>query len=163
VMNMDYTYAADGMLRNSTDHQDATLDRAYSFDHASRLVGAFTGSEARSWVQTNGQSIGTVVDGPYRQSYTMDVWDNMTTKWARSFTGTYLRQQTVTHNYDAATKRISGWYYDANGSVLAGDGVYNTYDAAGRTHETTNENSLLGSFTYDGDGKLLKRFNGDAV
>jgi len=88
-------------------------------------------SEARSWVQTNGASIGTAIDGPYRQSYAMDAFNNMTTKFGRSFTGTHLREQTVTYNYDPPTNRNTSWGYDADGNVTSGDGVTNAVDAVG--------------------------------
>ncbi len=156
-LDIDYNYTAEGLLRNSTDHQDGTLDRAYHVDHAGQLVEAFTGSEARTWVQTGGASFGTAVDGPYRQAYTLDVWSNLTSKFGRSFTGTYLRQQTVNYTYDPATNRNTGWSYDANGNTTYAGGVFSTFDAAGRLREASNYASIMAQMEFDGDGNRVKK------
>lgn len=154
-MDIDYTYAADGQLKLSTDHRDATLDRAYKYDQIGRLTEAFTASEARSWVQSG--SIGSTVDGPYRQSYTLDPWDNMTSKWGRSFTAGHLRTQSVDYTYSATTGRNNAWVYDADGRML-GDvdtGTSNTYDEAGGLREVANSSSGT-LFTQDGEGQKAK-------
>ena len=153
-MDINYSYSADGRLKLSTDNRDATLDRAYKYDQVGRLVEAFTASEARSWVQTG--NIGTTEDGPYRQSYTLDPWDNMGTKWGRSFTGTHRRTQTVTRYYDALTGRVNGWGYDNAGNITSGDYVMNSYDAAGRLRQSDGNDTVLGRFEYDGDGVKTK-------
>jgi YD repeat-containing protein len=154
-MDIDYSYHPDGQLKLSKDTRDGTLDRAYNYDHAGRLVDAFTASEARSWVQ-NG-AIGTTVDGPYRQNYTMDAWNNMTTKWGRSWTAPNSVTQSVNHTYSATTGRNSGWAYDADGRMLGDDisGTSNMYDEAGGLRVVSvGDNSTL--FTQDGDGLKVK-------
>jgi YD repeat-containing protein len=156
-MDIDYSYTADGRLRLSTDHKDATLDRAYGYDQSGRLASAYTGNEARSWVQ-NG-NIGTTVDGPYRQTYTFDVQNNMTSKVGRSFTGTYLRNQTVSYTYDQSTGRNTSWYYDADGRVVSGDGVFNTYDEAGYLRAVNDNGNAAGAFDYDGNGQKAKKYD----
>lgn len=150
-MDIEYSYLPDGRLRFSTDHKDATLDRAYSYDQTGRLVEAFTGSEARAWVQTG--TLGTTIDGPYRQSYTLDTWDHMAVKWGRSFTGAHLRTQSVTRYFDAASGRLNGWNYNADGAATVGDFVTNSFDEAGRLRAT----DAGGTFEFDGDGNQLKQ------
>ncbi|MCA1614468.1 MAG: hypothetical protein LC800_10120, partial [Acidobacteria bacterium] len=162
AMDVDYGYGADGLLRDSTDRTDATLRRAYGYDHAGRLAAAYTGSEANTWVQTNGASTGTVVDGPYRQSYAYDAWDNRTSKFVRAFTGTYTRQQTVNYTLNGATGRNTAWDYDAGGLVTAGDGVSNFYDAAGRLREVSSDAGGT-QFEYDGDGEIVKKLGGETI
>lgn len=55
---------------------DDRFDRAHSYDHVGRLKEAYTGTEAREFV--NGQTPSGVQDGPYRQSYTYDAFGNLT-------------------------------------------------------------------------------------
>lgn len=156
LMDIDYGYATDGLLRNSTDKLNPAVDRAYAYDFAGRLTGAFTGSEARAWVQTNGASTGTVVDGPYRQSYSFDQWGGMRALEARSFTGTHQRQQTVTYSLSDLTGRNTSWTHDADGRVVLADGVSSSFDAAGQLRTTSNSGAFA-EFAYDGDGQASRR------
>ena len=80
-----------------------------------------------------------------------------TTKWARSFTGTHLRQQTVSYTFDQSTNRNTAWGYDADGRTLSGDGVNNTYDAAGLLREADNNSGALGVIQFDGDGNRARQ------
>jgi hypothetical protein len=64
-------YYADGRLRYARDLQDGNFDRGFGYDHAGRLKEASTGREAR------GLSPNNPADSPYRQSFTYDVWNNM--------------------------------------------------------------------------------------
>ena len=51
---------------------DSTIDRAWSHDHVGRLISAYTGTEANAiWGNP---------DGPYAQSYSYDVWGNLTSR-----------------------------------------------------------------------------------
>ncbi len=156
-LDVGYGHTADGLLRDSSDRRDATLGRAYGSDLKGRLAQALTGSEARAWVQTGGASAGTTTDGPYRQSYTFDEWNHTTSRWGRSFVGTFRREQTVSYTFEPATGRIAGWGYDADGRATAGDGVSNVYDAPVRLRDVSNGEGLLARFAYDGDGRQARR------
>lgn len=158
LMDIDYGYANDGLLRNSTDKLNPAVDRAYGYDFAGRMTAAFTGSEARAWVQTDGASTGTVVDGPYRQSYSFDQWGGMRTLEARSFNGTYQRQQTVSYPLSDLTGRNTSWVYDADGRPTAAEGVSSSYDAGGQLRATSNPGAgAFAEFTHDGDGQTARR------
>ncbi|MCA1614065.1 MAG: RHS repeat protein, partial [Acidobacteria bacterium] len=158
LLDIDYGYTSDGLLRNSTDKLNPAIDRAYAYDLAGRLTGAFSGSEAREWVRTDGVSTGTVVDGPYRQTYTFDRWGGMREMFARSFTGTYQRQQTVSYPLSDLTGRNTAWTYDADGRATLADGLASNYDAAGRLRETVSTGAgTSAEFSYDGDGMVSRR------
>ncbi len=153
-MDINYSYTADGRLKLSADIKDATLDRAYSYDEVGRMTLAYTGSEARTWVQSG--QVGSVVDGPYRQTFTHDAWDNMTTKFGRSFVVNSI-QRTIARTFEQTSGRIVGWGYDADGRVSAGDGLTNIYDAAGRLRST----DAGPGFEYDGDGNKARQLMGN--
>jgi hypothetical protein len=64
-----YDYYADGQLRQVNDLSDPHYDRRFDYDHVGRLTEARTGSEARG---------GATAAGPFRQTYSYDVWENTT-------------------------------------------------------------------------------------
>jgi hypothetical protein len=161
-LDIDYSYMADGRMRLSTDNNDADLDRAYSYDHLGRLTSAFTASEARTWVQSGGQTYGSTIDGPYRQAYVHDTWDNTTQKSGRSFTYPHVINQVVNHTYDSATGRVSGWSYDADGRFVdewaTPTREKKIYDEAGLLRASGLYESY-NYFEYDGDGQKAKSHN----
>ena len=66
-------YYADGSPKYAQDQLDSRFDRAYQHDHFGRLTEAYSGTEARDFI--NGTTSG-VEDGPYRQSYQYNAWSN---------------------------------------------------------------------------------------
>jgi YD repeat-containing protein len=146
LMNLTHTYYADGRLRYTQDNRDSHLDRAYSYDHVGRIVEAYSGGEARNFINNTTTH---PTDGPYRQSYGYDVWDNMTERYGRSgdeypeFYGPY------TNN------RMNYWTYDASGNLRAENGGtrQRTIDAAGRVTAIATQLSALG---FDSDGQKIK-------
>jgi YD repeat-containing protein len=150
-----YSYYADGRVSYAQDIRDAIFDRAYQYDHVGRIQEAMSGSQARG---------GTAADGPYRQSYGYDAWDNITTRnnrlWSQSLG---LDTTTYTNN------RRQGWGYDAEGNITL-DTWEHTYDAANGKVRSRKE-GFEGAATYpafdyyittieqgyDGDGRVSKR------
>jgi hypothetical protein len=63
-----YQFYADGRAKFA-DNQDETLDRSYSYDHSGRMTEAYSGSEARNFI--NGTQGGTAT-GAYSQSLQYD-------------------------------------------------------------------------------------------
>ena len=88
----------------------------------------------------------------------MDVWDNMTTKWGRSWPAPHSQTQTVTHTYSATTGRNNAWYYDADGRMVADPGavIGSIYDEAGGLREVDNHDSGS-AFVQDGDGEKARQ------
>ena len=136
----DNQYFADGRVKFAgSSNGDTKFDRSYTYDQVGRLTQAFTGKDARG---DNGE------DGPYKQTYAYDVWDNMTSRnnrfWTQPddlFTGTY------------ANDRNSSWTYNASGQVTQ-DMLHHVYNSAG---QQTTTNDLIGLMSidqgYDGDGQ----------
>jgi YD repeat-containing protein len=110
-------YYADGKLSTVSDSNDPRFDRAFDYDHAGRIAHALTGSEARG---------GTTADGPFRQSYSYDVWENAVGRSYRVWT-----QATQTDNVSYANNRHQYWGYDNQGHVTADYDASYGYDAAG--------------------------------
>lgn len=117
-----YDYYDDGRIRFVGDLYDNRFDRKYTYNHTSRLQDALTGGEARG---------GTTADGPYRESYSYDVWGNTITETKRLWTG-----NPTTTNASFTNNRRQYWAYDANGLTTAHyDEALNyqhEYDAAGK-------------------------------
>jgi YD repeat-containing protein len=89
VMKTQYQYYDDGALKYADDLLDNRFDRAYGYDQTARLKEGYSGSEASDFV--NQTSSGTTT-GPYRQSFSYDVWSSFTSRtgrfWSRSTTFT---------------------------------------------------------------------------
>ncbi|HEX6717738.1 MAG TPA: DUF4214 domain-containing protein [Pyrinomonadaceae bacterium] len=155
VMKTQYQYYNDGALKYADDLLDDRFDRAYGYDQGTRLKEDYSGSEARDFI--NQTSSGTTT-GPYRQSYTFDVWSNPTSRTGRFWS----KQTTFTASYSNGRNTNSLWQYDADGRVLRENLLEYTYDAAGRN--VTTSSVLLNNYTggkvtqsRDGDGLEIKR------
>jgi YD repeat-containing protein len=169
-VNASYQYHPDGMIKLA-QNGNPIKDRAYQYDVANRLQSAYSGVEAREFV--NDTSGGTP-DGPYRHNYTYDQWGNQTSAnssyWSRGGE-TYLEYDT--------NNRVTTWSYDAEGNVLSRNeqagyppfevGRYN-FDAAGREIGSTQKrssfiidegtgytltNDFVNTWKHDGDGHVV--------
>src|SRR5207244_2504725 len=122
-----YQHYADGKLKFAQDQSTYSApikDRAYSYDHAGRLTEAYSGAQARDFI--NNTNTG-VVDGPYRQTYSYDAWDNLTNESWRFWS----RNGGTSSSYNSSN-RNAAWSYDADGHLLSrGDGAQDVYDAGG--------------------------------
>jgi len=164
-----YQYHDDGQVKLAEDQAttNSIRVRAYRYDQAGRIAEAYSGTEARDFVnQTNSG----IVDGPYRQSYSYDAWDNMLTSGGRYWSRTDI----VNATYDQAN-RNPNWSYDAEGNLLSRSALPNPanvphydYDVAGRDvsvshtevcrvlpQDQTLVNIYTNSQTYDGDGQSV--------
>jgi YD repeat-containing protein len=180
-------YYADGRVKFAGDFQsDAQTggiqDRAYSYDHVGWLLTALSGAEARDLVGGTGSGVG---DGPYKQTYAYDVWDNLTSRAGRYWT----TDDTVSDSYDSHGRNLL-WSYDADGRLVSMNEpapdvqpfvpAHNSYDAAGRHATTTQTTSrrvgvhsilqttaVTQTDSYDGDGvgvrqARITQLNGNA-
>jgi YD repeat-containing protein len=96
----EFEYWADGRIKFASNMVNPGFDRSYSYDQVGRLTEAKTGSEARG---------GSAADGPYKQSYQYDVWDNLLRRtnryWSQSedlYTAGYVNDRNVEWQYDEA-------------------------------------------------------------
>jgi methionine-rich copper-binding protein CopC len=150
-----YQYYADGHLRFADNFPDTfarsddRFDRAFSYDQVGRLNEAFSGSEARDFIN---QTVTSPTSAPYRHTYQHNVWGNLTTANERYWSHSNNINSTYQNN------RKDGWQYDNAGNIVNdGSSVY-TYDAIGRNETVT----IIGESTqttqgFDGDGQVIKR------
>jgi YD repeat-containing protein len=185
----DFQYYGDGRLKFASDFRtDATAnglhDRAYSYDHIGRLKESYSGKEATDFL--NGTNSG-ILNGGFRQSYSYDVWNNLTTRTGRFWS----EDDSSTDSYNSQNRNPL-WEYDAAGRLVStndpppNDLPYQplrfTYDASGNRAQSTqttsrhspiqNSNIIFttattNSSTYDGDGMLVQsarttQFNNNA-
>jgi YD repeat-containing protein len=150
VMKMQFDYYADGATKYAHDTVDERFDRAYSYDHVATLKEAYSGSEARDYVNSTNSGTQT---GPYRQSYQHDAFGNMTQRDNRFWT----RSDIFIASY--ANNRKQGFNYDAAGNLLADADIVYSYDAAGHNVSLFGaaSNNRTISVVYDGDGAVTKR------
>ena len=150
-MQFDYQYYADGSLRFAHDLADERFDRAYSYDEMGRVKDAFSGSEARDFIfQTQTPS----ASGPYRQTYSYNVWGEMTARQNRywnkwdNFGASYVNGR----NTDPL------WEYNADGTVRKDKDLSYKYDAAGNNVEVRQvDDKVINSQVADADGQVIKR------
>src|SRR6185503_16014435 len=174
LYNSKYQYYDDGRVKFIEDErtyesnelppqEDYHLfDRGYSYDHLGRLVTGLSGDEARG---------GNIADGPYKETYQYDIWNNMTDRidriWSKSPGG--FNQPYVNNRI-----QLFGYQYDEDGNLLSNEGgTPNKYDASGRKSSFPTYrryvvtpcgpvcqptwNSIVAHATYDGDGQLVKQ------
>lgn len=169
----------DGLVKFASDYlSDAQnygiQDRAYQYDQAGRLKEAYTGTDARNIV---GGVVSNVGDGPFRQSYTYDEWDNRTGR-----TGRLWSQDDIDgESYTPQTDRNPAWSYDADGRLVSRNEpspngltyvpAHYSFDAAGRQAQMTQTTSRMVGIhqnilqttavtqadTYGGDGLGIER------
>src|SRR5687767_15966540 len=92
-------------IQKVTDSQNPIFDRAFDYDHIGRLQEVRTGSEARG---------GSTPDGPFKQTYTYDVWENTIARSYRIWSGSMQSDSaTFTNN------KRQYWSYDNEGNLGA--------------------------------------------
>lgn len=158
-MKIDYFYHPDGNVRYSHDALNGVFDRAFAFDEMGRLSEAYSGVEARDYLN---QTQSNLHDGPYHQSYSHDVWNNMTARTNRFWS----QSDTFAAQYDAHNRRLNAngqgldpaWHYDAEGNILQNPDMLFTFDAAGRnTTAQSTENAQTITVSFSGEGQVAKR------
>src|SRR6266849_5701968 len=143
-MSSTYQYYADGQLRYSHSLDDR-FDRAFSYDQSARVSDAYSGSEARDFI--NGGNSGAPT-GPYHQSYQYDQFNQVTQQTNRLWSQT----QTTYNNF--VNNRLDGWSYDADGQITHDDSMTYSHDAAGQIVQSAVGGGYH-TYKFDGDGRLL--------
>jgi hypothetical protein len=149
-----YQYHADGKIKFSQNKLDDKFDRGNLYDYTGRLSEAYSGIEARNFLNQVSNNPATLAV-PYRKNYTHNVWGDLTIN-----SGGYWSNITTTATTIAFTNgRRSGWQYDAAGNLLAVDMVNNnTFDAASRNTLIRAQNAPQFDITQelDGDGQVVR-------
>jgi YD repeat-containing protein len=157
AMSSEFQYYADGSLRYADNKLnnigDERFDRAYQYDHKGRLQEAYSGSQARDYI--NGTNSGAETNSsPYRQSYQYDVWNNQTGRDNRFWS----MQDTSSATYTNNRRQDPQWEYDVEGNLKRDDSLQMTWDAAGRNRSVTSlETGSVKTQFVDGDGRVVAR------
>jgi YD repeat-containing protein len=155
-MRTEFQYNAEGSLRAARDLLDERMDRAYAYDQVGRLKEAYTGPEAREYL--NGTPGGAVM-GPYRQTYQYDVWGQMTTRTTRFWS----QGDFFTASYLNGRNQNPQWQYDNAGNIVQDDTLQYTWDAAGRNRVVVSRvSTATAKQEHDGLGQVVKRGEGAA-
>ncbi|MBV6496997.1 MAG: hypothetical protein DYH05_08735 [Acidobacteria bacterium ACB1] len=176
LLKLDYEYGATAAVNNGNVTKQTitvptvgantgfTAVQSYTYDEVNRLKDAVEnvtptgGSASQSW----------------RQAFTFDRYGNRNFDEANSTTlpkncGTAPNlvvceadRKVVNPSADAANNRFSagqGYVYDAAGNTIAdANGQTYFYDAENKMVTASNASGTLGQYTYDGDGKRIKKF-----
>jgi|GEM_PF-2486401 len=145
-MSTTTQFYTDGQVKFSHNALDERFDRAFGSDDFGRTTEAYSGSEARDFI--NGGSSG-IPTGPYRQSYQFNPFNQITQQTNRLWSDA----ETTTSAY--LKNCVQGWSYDAAGFATNADDATYTRDAAGRNIQADKEQSHA-SYSFDGDGRMLK-------
>jgi YD repeat-containing protein len=149
-MLKQYSYYADGLPGMADDGRADLFDRAFSYDHVGRLKEAYTGGEARAFLN---QTPGGVADGPFRQSYGYNVWGDMTGRSNRFWS----RSDTFGASYVNGRRHDPNWQYDLAGNVLNDTALLYIYDAAGHNRGVSDNSTVWVEQLHDGDGQAVRR------
>jgi subtilisin family serine protease len=158
LMQAAYHYAPDGALKYSNDLLDERFDRAYQYDQVGLVKEAYTGGEARNFMAGTTTQPAT---GPYRQTYTHNVWGEMAGRENRFWSQT----DSFIATYANGRRTETGWSYDAAGLLITDPDLRYVNDAAGRNASVfqtgTAPNNQPKSRTivqrHDGDGQMMRR------
>jgi YD repeat-containing protein len=149
TMTWNYDYYNDGKLLRVTDSAAPNFDRFFDYDHEGRMSNALTGTEARG---------GTTADGPFKQSYGYDVWENTTSR-----TFSVWAQGTQSENVSYPNNRHQNWGYDNAGDATATYDANLGYDAAGQNYSYSSnimvgsEPALTVAQTFDGNSAPVQK------
>ncbi|PYS99128.1 MAG: hypothetical protein DMF63_13750, partial [Acidobacteria bacterium] len=160
IFDKTYEYLSDGKMAHSTEgsvnrvHVD-DWERSFEYDFAGRLKKARTGEAAR------GKEPGTEDKVPYDLDYSYDSFNNNTQRSGQVWFGSKVEDyENLT--WTAATNKVSGWDYDAAGSVLYSDDYKEesttqtyTYNAAGSLMSTSQDAHHSSTRKTDGEQRLV--------
>ncbi|MCU1265081.1 MAG: hypothetical protein JWM21_1399 [Acidobacteria bacterium] len=147
---VDHQYNPNGSLLYAHDITYERFDRAYNYDQVGRLAAAYTGAEARAFVNQPSSSEW----GPYRQYYQFNAWGDMIGRinqfWSQS--------DIFSANFANGRNQDSAWQHDANGNIRFDRDLEYKYDASGiNSSVRTLGDNITTTQTVDGDGELIKR------
>jgi YD repeat-containing protein len=151
VMKSQFQYYADSKPKYARDFLDERFDRAFSFDQVGGLKEAYSGSEARDYVNNTNSGPPT---GPFRQSYQHNAFGNMTSRDNRFWS----RTDSFAATYENNRRQHPDFHYDAAGNLTQDTDLQYSYDAAGRNASifSAASNKTI-TPTYDGAGQPVRR------
>jgi hypothetical protein len=156
-MRYDYSYFADGRLKQLTDLDDIGgqpsqvqfhyMSRAYAYNHTGQVSGV--AAVPNNWA----------LPAPFSGSYSYDAFNNLNSR-----SGVYGLNTSQSDSATYTNNRRVGWTYDADGRVTASADSSTSstrtwsYNAAGEqvsVVETASGATATNTTAYDGNGELL--------
>jgi len=125
-----------------TNNLDTQRSQSFTYDALNRLV--------------TGQSSATSGSKCWGETYTVDPWGNLTSITPSKCSAETLSAQSTTLN------QVLGYCYDKGGNLLGTTGCPSLPYVATYTYDAENRLSAFAgiTYTYDGDGKRVKKSNG---
>ena len=176
LLKLNYEYGATAAVNNGNVTKQTiavptvgantgfTAVQSYTYDEPNRLKDAVE----------NVTPVGGSASQSWRQAFTFDRYGNRNFDEENSTTlpkncGTAPNlvvceadRKVVNPSADASNNRFSagqGYVYDAAGNTIAdANGQTYIYDAENKMVMASNASGTLGQYTYDGDGKRIKKF-----
>ena len=163
-LKLDYTYNTTGNVDNNGNVLSQTITvptvgqntgftavQTYQYDSLNRLKDA----------TENVTPVGGSATQSWRQAFTFDRYGNRNFDEVHTTTPSSFSNPAVTDpTISSTTNRItsSGWTYDSSGNTTADAGGQTyTYDAENKMVSASNSSGTLGQYSYDGDGKRVKK------
>src|ERR1051325_8025055 len=144
-MSTTTQFYADGQVKFSHNALDERFDRAFAYDHVARATEAYSGSQARDFINSTNSGTST---GPYRQSYQYNSFNQISQQTNRLWSDNETTINTWANNRNSLSS------YDAAGLAVGADGTSSTRDASGRRFAANDEVSH-GAYSVDGDGPSI--------
>ena len=143
LISKRYEYHDDGRLGYSQDLINNKYDRSYEYDHAGRVIHAYSGPLARGQSDTDQR--------PYKLDYSYDAMNHLTGSSGRMWSAPYTADVgSGSYQHD----RNTSWTYDVDGRLTDTGTDQYTFDAAGAATTVLNrEQSVTQAQVFDGDGQ----------
>jgi len=161
-LKLDYTYGTidnNGNVKSQTitvptvgSNTGFTAVQNYTYDELNRL---------KSSVE-NVTPAGGTASQSWKQTFTFDRYgnrrfDEANTTMPSSFVNPAITNPTIGASNNRLTSQ--GYSYDASGNTTAdANGQTYVYDAENKMVSASNSNSTIGQYSYDGDGKRIKKY-----
>lgn len=157
-LELVYNYSAtnnNGNLLSHTVHQGNNYwSQSYGYDALNRLTCATENTTSAPLALGAGNC---PTQGSWQQTYAYDRYGN---RWVASSTGFSLsdiHEFVADTNIVHTTNRIAGAAYDLAGNLLNYDPWVMQYDAENRMLGMTSSSNGSSTFTYDGEGRRIKK------
>jgi len=140
IQNLNYTIGVAGNITAITDNLDPNRNQTFGYDDLYRLTSA-TGI------------YGTA-------GYTYDKVGNRLSKTLNSETDTYAYTPASNKLSNITGANPQSFAYDANGNIAAKGSKTLTYNQNNRLIQVTENSTVLGEYTYNGNGQRIKKTAG---
>src|SRR6266700_2216183 len=146
VLDLRYNFGFgtndNGNVWGLTNDKDSNRSVTYTYDALNRLASAVTPN-------TDCTVLPSGITRNWGETFTIDPWGNLTNRTVSKCSAEPLSVVALNNN------RLSGFGYDADGTMTSNGGASYTYTAESRLKTAGGV-----TYTYDGDGERVKKSNG---